>query len=71
MDYTQPKFSVGQSVRYNVEGEITEKIVGMSWNQDRGWLYQITSREADLAAKTIVEGIKTCSEDELLEVASE
>lgn len=57
------EFKVGQTVRIKAdgeEGEILSAHIDVS-----GVKYTVSSREVDLEAKKILEGVKTCLEEEL------
>jgi len=58
-----PKFQIGDLVKVLADGE--EGTV-VSYQADAsGFTYRITSKEVDIKAKEIINGFKTCKEDEL------
>jgi len=60
------KFKLGQKVKIKNDEEVGE-VLSVHVNND-GILYTISSREVDLAKKSVVLGVKNCMEDELEEV---
>ncbi len=66
------KFNIGDKVRF--VGDLdTEagRVLSYSYSLDRGFVYTISSSTYDMSARQIVDGIKTCLEDELVEVKDE
>jgi hypothetical protein len=57
------KFEIGQKVKC-LDGEIGE-VLSFSYSSERGAVYTVSSREVDLKAREVVDGIKTCMESEL------
>lgn len=64
----QPKFSIGQKVKFHLDSdsEIGE-VLSYSFHPETGFTYQISAKEVDLEKKEIIQGIKHCREDELVE----
>lgn len=61
-----PKFSIGQKVKFIGEPDSEAgEIVSFSFHSDGGYLYQVSSKEVDVTAKTIYTGIKHAKESEL------
>lgn len=62
----KPKFNVGDKVKFvGDKDEEAGEVVGFSYTADRGFVYQISSKEVDLAKKEIINGVKSCAEKEL------
>jgi len=67
----KPKFEIGQKVKFvNDSDDEAGKVLGFSYTADRGFVYQISSKEVDLGKKEVINGIKSCSEKELVAVKS-
>lgn len=66
------KYQIGDTVRFvgDKDHEAGE-VVGFSYNAEQGFTYQITAKEVDFSQKKVVDGVKTCSEDELVKVELE
>lgn len=63
------KFDIAEKVRVIADGEVGEVL---SFHVDAdGTTYRITSVEVDLAAKQLLNGVKTCKESELEAAPSE
>lgn len=72
MSKLTPKFDIGSRVEMIGDPDADAgEVVGLSYNADSGFRYQITSKEVDMAKKEISHGIKNCLENELKEVKSE
>lgn len=66
------KFEIGQSVKVIADGEEGEEGKVLSIHIDsQGTRYTISSVEIDLKAKKFIEGMKHCTEDELVAVTGE
>lgn len=63
-----PKYTIGQSVYF--KGDLPEEAGQvLSYSFDgTSFTYVISSKEVDIKAKKIIEGVKHCKEDELVEV---
>lgn len=57
------EFKIGQTVRIKADGEEGEVLSAQI--DVNGVKYTVSSREVDLEAKKILEGVKTCLEEEL------
>ena len=57
------KFHIGQKVTVVADGEVGE--VQSVHIQEAGVSYTISSKEVDINKKEIINGVKTCAEDEL------
>lgn len=65
----KPKFEMGDKVKFvNDNDSDAGEVVGYSFNNERGFVYQISSKEVDLIKKEVVNGVKSCSEAELVAV---
>ncbi len=65
----KPKFEIGQKVKFvNDNDSEAGKVMSFSFSPDRGFVYQISSKEVDLAKKEIINGVKSCAESELVAV---
>lgn len=65
----KPKFEIGQKVKFvNDSDSEAGKVLAFSYDPNRGFVYQISSKEVDLAKKEVVNGVKSCSEKELVAV---
>jgi len=62
------KFKIGQKVEC-LDGELSE-VLGISITKD-GVSYTVSSKEVDVKARLVVDGIKTCQEAELKGVKNE
>lgn len=62
------KFEIGQKVRFigDTENDAGE-VLSLSFDGEN-WTYKISSKEVDHAKKEIINGIKICREDELVEI---
>lgn len=66
----KPKFDIGTKVKFAMDSDNEAGLV-LSYAyvpELETFRYTISSKEVDLAKKEIIEGIKTCLEDELVEV---
>lgn len=65
------KFEIGQKVRFIGDSENDAgEVLSLSFDGEN-WSYKISSKEVDHARKEIIEGVKICLEDELVEVELE
>lgn len=60
----KPKFKVGQTVKDKATGE-EGQVLSFTYHSETGFVYQVSSKEVDVAKKEIIEGIKHCSDKEL------
>lgn len=64
-----PKFTIGQKVKFqNDDDREYGEVLSFSYDPQNGWTYKISGRELDHIAKDIVQGIKICREDELVDM---
>lgn len=64
-----PKFEIGQKVKFMRDTDNDAgHIIGFSFDSEVGYRYQVQCKEVDIENKTIITGIKTCLESELVEV---
>jgi hypothetical protein len=72
MDYSAPQFVVGDIVHYVGDPqEVAEPIVGLSWSPEAGWIYSINSVAFDAQRGVVINGVKTCQEQEIAKVSQE
>lgn len=65
-----PKFDIGKKVKVKGTSDFDGgEVVEVSFINGV-WVYKLTSKEVDLAKKEVIEGFKTCSEEELEEIKS-
>lgn len=63
-----PKFTINQRVKFFKNSDAEAGVV-LSYSYDgEKFTYRISSREVDIAAKKIIEGVKVCLESELVAV---
>lgn len=68
---TEPKFKIGQVVKFAGDSNAEAgKVLSYSFDGE-SFVYRISAREVDLTAKEVINGVKTCLETELVEVAVE
>lgn len=65
----KPKFEIGQKVKVSNDGEIGE-VLSFSFDGEK-FIYRISSKEVDIAVKEVINGVKTCGEDELKKIKEE
>lgn len=71
MSAIQPKYSIGQEVRFMGDSEAEAGVV-VSYSFDgESFAYQISSVEVDTKAKKLIKGIKHCREEELIAIEKE
>lgn len=67
----KPKYSIGQSVHFKGDSpEEAGKVLSYSFDGETH-TYVISAKEVDIKAKKIIDGVKHCKEDELVEVKNE
>lgn len=71
----QPKFQIGQQVKFvNDHDRMTGKVLSTSFHSANvsdkytGWEYTISSKYYDAEINDMVEGIKRCKEEELVDM---
>lgn len=65
----QPKFTIGQKVKFVNDHDVHAGLVqGFSYDSNSGYSYKISSKTYDIESNSMVEGIKNCREEELVEV---
>lgn len=63
-----PRFDVGKKVKVKGTSDFDGgEILSVSYIDDK-WFYKFSSKEVDLTKKEVIDGVKTCSEEELEEV---
>ena len=66
-----PKFQIGDKVKFiNDKDSEAGKVVAISQNEEEN-VYKITSSYYDFELSKVVDGFKTCKEDELVEVTED
>lgn len=62
----EPKFSIGDRVKFHTDGdEDAGEVMSFSFDSN-GYSYKVSSKEVDIKAKIIIEGVKSCHESELV-----
>ena len=70
--FPQPKFEVGQSVRFTGDHPKEKGVVmDIIYDSNTGFSYRISSKYYDIESNDMVEGIKFCTEDELVDMTEE
>lgn len=65
----QAQFEIGQKVHFIGDSkDEAGEVLSYSYSADKGFVYQISAREVDLAKKEVINGVKTCTEAELVAV---
>lgn len=63
-----PKFTIGQTVKFvNDPDKQAGQVLSYSFDGSE-FLYRITGRSVDVESQTVLEGIKVCRENELVEI---
>lgn len=63
-----PKFNLGDKVKVKNTSDFDGgEVVSVSFIEGK-WVYKFSSKEVDLTKKEVIEGFKTCSEEELEEI---
>lgn len=71
-NFQVPKFTIGQKVHFVGDAKSDAGVVKtFSFDPEVGYRYTITSKEVDIKRKLVVDGIKTCLENELVAVEVE
>lgn len=66
MSFKQPKYKVGDRVKVKGDRDaLAGHVLDIYYDGQRGWSYKISSRYFDEEINNIVEGHKTCNEDEI------
>lgn len=64
-----PQFSVGQKVKFNSDHDsLTGQVLEIAYNSQTGYHYTISSRYYDAELNNMVEGVKHCTEAELVDM---
>lgn len=66
----QPLYEVGQQVKYKEDNDrLTGVVKAVKWDSEKGFTYEITSKFFDGESFEIVEGLKICTQDELVDMS--
>jgi hypothetical protein len=67
----EPKFALDQQVKFlNDHDRMTGKVISFSWDSENGYTYKISSRYYSVELHDMVNGIKICREEELVDMTS-
>jgi hypothetical protein len=67
----QPKFKVGQKVKFKDDHDrLTGEVLSFSYDSEKGYTYKISSKYYDADLHDMVTGMKTCAEDELVDMTN-